>query len=600
MNPAPALTSDMILVLVMIGIAVLLFIVEWVRVDVVAIIMMVALPVLGLVSGAEAFSGLASNAVVSIIAIIIIGAGLDHTGVVNRAVQPIMGLAGNNRSRIVGLISLTVAFISSVMQNIGAAALVLPALRRISRSSKTPISLLLMPVGFSAILGGTITLVGSSPLILLNDLIAPYDLEPFGLFDPMPIGVALVAAGVGYFLVLGKWILPDRDDEGRAGLGFDPTEAYPEMRSVFEVVMPHEPSYIPSVTSLCANFQVHIVALSYDNGHTKYLPPDREKLISAGSVMAVYGTEKRVRAMADFYGMMIKPALDKFAKDLSSDIAGVVEAVVAPRSEFVGKSLSEILFRRNYLVAPLAVSREDKTEYSDLGHIVLRPGDAILMHGTWERFHDLRKKRNFIFTHPLDHEILHPQKALSAVACFALATALVLFTDLQLSVCLMAGALCMVLSGVLTMDEAYHAVDWRTVFLLAGLIPLGIATQKTGTAAWLAKEAIALLGQPSPILLYLLLGAVSTVFSLVISNVGAVVLLIPLVVNLARDLGLDPRLAALVVALATSNSFMLPTHQVNALYMGPGRYTSQDFLKAGGGMSLVFLVVMTLMIWLFY
>lgn len=600
MTPNTALTPDMILVLIMIGIAVFLFIVEWVRVDMVAIIMMVALPMLGLVNGSEAFSGLASNAVVSIIAIIIIGAGLDHTGVVNRAVQPIMRLAGNSRPRIVGLISLAVAFISSVMQNIGAAALVLPALRRVSRSSKIPISRLLMPVGFSAILGGTITLVGSSPLILLNDLIAPYDLKPFGLFDPMPIGVALVAAGVAYFLVFGKWILPDRDEERRAGVGFDPTEVYPEVRSVFEVVMPHEPSYLPSVTSLCGNFQVHVVALSYDNGHTKYLPPDREKLISAGAVMAVYGTEKHVRAMADFYGMMVKPSLDKFAQDLSPDISGVVEAVVPPRSEFVGKSIGEILFRRHYLVTPLAVSRDDKTDYSDLGHIVLRAGDAILMHGTWERFHYLRTRQNFIFTHPLDHEILHPQKALSAVACFALATALVLFTDLQLSVCLMTGALCMVLSGVLTMDQAYRAVDWRTVFLLAGLIPLGLATQKTGTAAWLAKEAIALLGQPSPMVLYLLLGAVSTVFSLVISNVGAVVLLVPLVVNLSLDLGLDPRLSALVVALATSNSFMLPTHQVNALYMGPGRYNSHDFLKAGGGMSLVFLLVMTLMIWLFY
>lgn len=600
MTPGAALTTDMILVLIMIGVAVLLFIVEWVRVDVVAIIMMVALPALGLVSGAEAFSGLASNAVVSIIAIIIIGAGLDHTGVVNRAVQPIMRLAGNDRSRIVGMISLTVALISSVMQNIGAAALVLPALRRISRSSKIPISRLLMPVGFSAILGGTITLVGSSPLILLNDLIAPYKLRGFGLFDPMPIGLALVAAGVAYFLVLGKWVLPEREDESRAGIGFDPTEAYPEVRSVFEVVMPHEPAYLPSVTSLCANFQVHAVALSYDNGHTKYLPPDREKLITAGAVMAVYGTEKRVRAMADFYGMMVKPGLDKFLKDLSSDIAGMVEAVVAPRSEFAGKSLGEILFRRNYLVAPLAVSRDDKTDYSDLGHIVLRPGDAILMHGTWERFHDLRKRRNFIFTHPLDHEILHPEKALAAVACFALATALVLFTNLPLAVCLMTGALCMVLSRVLTMDQAYHAVDWRTVFLLAGLIPLGLATQKTGTAAWLAREAIIVLGQPSPVVLYLLLGAVSTMFSLVISNVGAVVLLIPLVVNLASDIGLDPRLAALVVALAASNSFMLPTHQVNALYMGPGRYSSVDYLKAGGGMSLVFLLVMTLIIWLFY
>ncbi len=600
MPPEQALTTEMILVLVMIGVAVLLFIMEWVRVDVVAIIMMVALPMLGLVTSAEAFSGLASNAVVSIIAVIIIGSGLDRTGVVNRAVGPIMRLAGSSRSRIVGLISLTVALISSFMQNIGAAALFLPALKRISRTARIPLSRLLMPVGFSAILGGTITLVGSSPLILLNDLLAPYDLPPFGLFAPLPIGLALVAAGVAYFLLLGRWIPPEHKEEGRAATGFDPLEAYPKVRELFELVMPPEPEHEPTVASLCANFQVHTVALSYDQGHSKYLPPDRDKPISAGSVLAVYGTPKRVRAMADFYHMRLKPELEVFKQDLSPEIAGVVEAVVTPRSEFAGRSLGEILFRRHHLVAPLAVTHGDKIHYSDLGHIVLRPGDTILFHGTWERFHFLRTRRNFIFTHPLDHEILHPQKALAAVACFVLATALVLFTSLKLSVCLMAGALGMVLSGVLTMDEAYRAVDWRTIFLLAGLIPLGIATEKTGTAAWLAREAISLLGHPSPVVLYLVVGAVSTLFTLVISNVGAAVLLVPLVVSLARDLGLDPRMAALVVGLATSNSFMLPTHQVNALYMGPGRYTSRDFLKVGGGMSLVFLVVMTLMIWLFY
>ena len=204
----PTLTAEMILVMMMIGVAVFLFIVEWVRVDVVAILMMVTLPLLHLVTPSEAFSGLSSNAVVSIIAVIIIGAGLDKTGVVNRLVGPILKVAGNSQSRIVIFISLTVAFISSFMQNIGAAALFLPAVQRISKNLKIPIGKLLMPIGFSAILGGTVTLVGSSPLILLNDLMIPFKLEPFGLFDVTPVGLALVAAGIACFVFFGRFILP--------------------------------------------------------------------------------------------------------------------------------------------------------------------------------------------------------------------------------------------------------------------------------------------------------------------------------------------------------------------------------------------------------
>ncbi|MFC1610498.1 SLC13 family permease [Myxococcota bacterium] len=218
-----SLTGDMILVMALIALAVFLFIVEWVRVDVVAILVMVALPLLHLVTPKEAFSGLSSNAVVSIIAVIIIGAGLDKTGVVNNLVGPVLRLAGKSQSRVVIAISCTVAGISSFMQNIGAAALFLPAIQRVSKKLGIPISQLLMPIGFSAILGGTITLVGCSPLILLNDLMAPFNLEPFELFDVTPIGLALVGSGIGCFILLGRFILPRAKTEESAD---DAGEAY--------------------------------------------------------------------------------------------------------------------------------------------------------------------------------------------------------------------------------------------------------------------------------------------------------------------------------------------------------------------------------------
>ncbi len=597
----PELTMDMILVMGMIALAVFLFIVEWVRVDVVAIIMMVALPILGLVTGQQAFVGLSSNAVVSIIAVIIVGAGLDKTGLINRLVSPVMKIAGNSQTRIVAMLCLTVAIISSFMQNIGAAALFLPAIQRICRQTGIPISRVLMPVGFSAILGGTVTLVGSSPLILLNDLLVPYKLTPFNLFDVTPVGLALVASGILYFIVFGNLVLPAKKEDAQGkGSQFDVSLSYSKLGRLFELVMPANSTMEPDIRHLRQQFLVHTVALTPDGGKTKLIPPPLGTKIEPGNVFVVFGRPEMVQALVSECGVEVKPELEVFKNDLSSDMAGIVEAIVAPRSELVGKTMDEVHFRPTYQVTPLALYREDKIYYAGLSGIDLNPGDAILMHGTWERFKILRDRHNFIFTHPVDAEVLQPRKAIWASLAFAVAISLVIFSGLKLSVCLMAGALLMVLFKVLTIDEAYHSVDWRTIFLLGGLIPLGIATEQSGTAAYIASKVLTLIGDVSPIILFTVIAGLSTLFTLVISNVGATVLLVPLVVNMAIGAGADPRMAALIVGVATSNSFMLPTHQVNALYMGPGRYRSVDFMKAGMIMSVIFIAVTIGTIAIFY
>ncbi len=600
--PPQALTTDMLLVFAVIAAVIFLFVTEWLRVDMVAILTMISLPMLGLVDGRTAFAGFSSTAVISIIAVIILGRGLDHTGVIGQVMRPLVLLAGNSRWRIVALLSLTIGFLASVMHAIGAAVLFLPTLRRISRQTGLPLPQLLMPMGAAAILGGTLSLVGSSPLIMLNDLLAPFNLAPFNLFSVTPVGLALVAVGICYFVLLGGWLLPrDKSDDARsAHRSVDTLKYYSRLGVLFELTLPADARRAPKVDEICDAYLVHVVALKTQDERVKVLPPDRDATVSPGSVVAVYGIAEQVAQAAQAYGFTVSRELHTFARELSSALSGVAEAVVPPRSKFIGRSLQEIRFRHNYLVAPLALYRQEHVYYTHLGQRRLQVGDAILMHGAWEQFQRFRQTRDLIFTHSLDHEVLHPQKAGAAVACFALSTALVIFTSLSLPVCLMAGAFGMVLSGVLSLDEAYRGVDWRTVFLLAGLIPLGLAAQQTGAAAWLAGKLMAWLDQPPAFLLLLLIAALSSAFTLVVSNVGATVLLVPLVVNLAQDAGLDPRLAALVVGLAASNSFMLPTHQVNALYMGAGGYRSLDFIKAGTPLSVLVLLVLVSVVYLVY
>lgn len=591
--PQPEFTTDMALVFGLLAVVVGLFLSDRLRVDVVAVLAMLSLPFLGLIDPRETFKGLSSNAVVSIIAVIIMGRGLDHTGVINRAVRPLMRLAGGKKRRIILILSATVAVISSFMQNIGAAALFLPAIQRLTRQANIPIGQVLMPVGFAAILGGTVTLVGSSPLIMLNDLLRPYGLEPFSLFDTTLAGIFLVGGGILFFLLVGGVLLPHGDDAYGGSQESDPLWFYPELRELREIAYPAHSLASLRVMDLCDAYNVHVVALAPTGGDDKLIPPDRDMQIPPGAVLAAYGPEKGFENLAKDLGFEVRKELDVFEHELSDEHAGVTEGVVAPHSAFEGRTMSEIRFRHNHLLAPLALTRGNDVHYTGLGNVRLAAGDTLLMHGTWHSFQNMRPRRDLLFVRSMDFEVLHPKKAITAMGWFLAATLLVIASGLPLAVSLMTGALGMVLTGVLSMDEAYRGVDWRTVFLLAGLIPLGVAMQQTGAATWLASGLLGVVGQPSAPVFFLLLGAISTAITLVVSNVGAVVLLVPLAVDMAGRLGMDPRMAALVVALAASNSFLLPTHQVNALYMGPGGYSAKDFLRAGAPVSVIFLLVLT-------
>ncbi|MDQ7038390.1 MAG: SLC13 family permease [Aquificota bacterium] len=595
--------KDKVLVMEVLLLAIYLFVSELVRVDVVGILMMVLLPLLGLVRPDQAISGLSSNAVVSIIAVIIIGAGLDRTGVMNFLANQIIKLAGKSESRIIALISGTVAFISSFMQNIGAAALFLPAVVRISRRLHIPISRLLMPMGFCAILGGTLTLVGSSPLILLNDLIAMYDLEPFHLFSVTPIGILLVAGGILYFILFGRFILPRKkagDEEGKF-LPPDLAQTYDRICGLYELHVP-EGFQRRTVEEIDARrrYQVTIVAVYHRKTRHKNFAPPREEYIEPTDDIAVIGCPETVERFAKDLGLELKPDLEEFADDLSPVNAGLVEGIVTPRSELLGQTLRRLNFRKVYEVNPVALVRRGEVIYAGFSDMELMPGDALLLFGRWEKFLDLKRRNVLAFSTEIKGEVMRPEKAKLALFWFCVALALILVFNVKLSIALLTGALGMIITRVLTVDEAYQAVDWMTVFLLAGLLPLGIAFRETGTAEFIAKSIIASTGDLPEMVFYLLVAVLTSFFTLVVSNVGATVLLVPLCVDMAVQTGADPRLAALIVGVSASNTFVIPTHQVNALIMRPGGYRTLDYVKAGGGMTVLFILILMAGLYLFY
>ncbi len=627
---AVAPTLEILVVLLLLTLTIFLFIFEVVEIDVAAISIMV---LIGLISAAseafglmqplvpisELFGGFSSNAVMSIVAVMIIGAGLDKTGIMNRVAAEILKRAGYSERRIVPAVSGSVGIISAFMQNVGAAALFLPVVGRIAARTGLPMSRLLMPMGFSAILGGTLTMVGSSPLILLNDLLLasnkalPPDqqIATWSMFSVTPIGVALLAAGIAYFMLAGRYVLPAGKVKAQEHARATHTmhyfqELYGLDDSVFEVAVP---TGSPLVGRLLDEMEreahVRVVAALLPGNEMSVGPSglERDMPIEAGTVLGLLASPQRLRLFVDRNGLELSADLKTFAEILSSARAGIAEVVIPPGSRLVGKSAHEIWMRKTYGIAMLALHRGGKTllEGEGIRDIPLQGGDALVVHTSWDALARLEKDSNFVVvTSDYPHEELRPQKEMAALFFFGVALFLLMFTDLRLSLALMAGVIGMVLCGVLRIDEAYQAVSWKTVFLLASLIPLGLAVETSGTAAWIAAHILSMLGELPHWVLMLALALLATLFTLVMSNVGATVLLVPLAVNIALGVGANPAVFALTVALATSNAFILPTHQVNALIMGPAGYRVIDFIRAGSVMSLLFIVVMMLMLGLFY
>jgi len=611
-----------LLMLTVIAVVVFFFIVEWVRVDVVAIAMMVLLPELGLLRAQDTFRGLSSNAVIAIIGVMIISYGLNRSGLVHRIVQPLLNYVGRSPHRMVVMFSSLIAVISSVMQNTGAAVLFLPAIRlATSYRLKIHISRVLMPIGMAAILGGTLTMIGTSPLILLNDILPP-SMPKFSFLELTPIGLALVIGGIAYLSLIGLRMLSRRAEtisNSSSQESNSSTEgilkSYPMINGPFEIYVPvdYQPGSLPqSVVQIRRQFSVNIVASAHING-TCEIAPLPEDSIRPDLRLCVYGPTKAVRRFVDEYKLDLRQEPQYFKGNMfNPSLAGIVEGVVSPRSSLIGKTIREIRFRETFGLNPLAIHQSGKTYYRQLADRPLQAGDAILINGTWEQLHTLEDfHRNFIIITPYEKEFHKPEKSRRALICFIVALFLMVlssfyfqtrpYNPIPLSVCLMIGAIGMVLTKVISINEAYHAVDWRTVFLLGGLIPLGMAMDQTGTAAWLAGGIVAGLGSfMTPLLLLVVLAVLSCLFTMVISNVGACTLLIPLGISLANQIGVDPRVAAIVVGLGVSNSFILPTHQVNALYMGPGEYKTRDYISIGGILAIVYIVILVTMTYFFY
>jgi len=597
------MTLQIALVLLILAVTVFLFITELLRVDIVAILIMVALPWLGLVQPVEAFSGLASNAVMAVIAIMILGYGVDRSGAMNRIIQPIVEAAKSDERRLIGFVALTAGLASAFMQNIGVVALFLPAMLRIVKRTGMSASRLLMPMGFAVMLGGNLSMIGSTPLLILNDLLRHGGHKAFSLFSVTPVGIALLTAGLVYFLFFGDYVLPRAKEKEEETISTQQRliDTWNLPTTIYQCIIPAN-SLLAGKTreeaELWTKHRLNLLALA--DGDDVFYAPWRHTPFAAGQRLVVLGDQTDLIRFVSEYELLFKKDRRPFEHLETAGHVGFAELIIPVRSPVIGNTLREIAFRKTYGIEPIMLLSGEGEKRGNFSDQVLQPGNAIIVHGRWQQIKAMADNINFVLVTPVEAtEATEESRPILAMLCFVGSIILALF-GFPLSLGLLTGALAMILLRIVPIDEAYRAVDWKTVFLLAGLIPLGLAMDRTGAAAYLASQMMQVLEGTHAIVVLFAVGIFATLFSLFMSNVAATVLLVPLAMIIADATGIPPRGLALLVAICASNSFVLPTHQVNALLMSPGGYKNADFIRAGGIMTIIFLVISVAFVYLLY
>ena len=481
----------------------------------------------------------------------------------------------------------------------------MPVASRLSSRTGVSLSRLLLPLGAAIVMGGGLTMVGNSPLLLLNDLVQSANrnlpsgaatLAPFPMFQPLPIGVALLIAGLVYYRYPGrKWLRAGEDSKdvvtpGRTESYF--AQAYGIEGEVFELTVGPESPLVGMSIGEAESQPDAPLYLALLTGSEARLSPSADQMIWVGSVIGVMGNREGVQAYATSNQMKVSARLRNFADLFDPSRAGISEAVVPPTSQFIGRTQSELKLRKRFGISLLAINRDKKVFRSDLRQLPIRAGDMLVFHSIWADLAQAGINRDFVVVTDYPKQEQRPHKLRWAIVLFVTSMLLALTTLLPVPLALMGGAAAMIVLGVINMDEAYAAVNWKTVWLMACLIPLGWAMDSTGAANWVAQQALERVGPWVPIWgLQAALGLLTIVFSLVIGNVGATVVMVPMAINVALASGSSPLAAAMLVALSASNNFLTQSNPVLSMISGPAGYRPRDMWRTGAPLTLFYLVI---------
>lgn len=575
------------------------FVLQPVRYDVVALLLLLALTLCGFVRPEEAFSGFAEPAVITVAAVLALSRGLQASGAVDRLLRAIGTMRGRETLQV-GVQTGLCAAISAFMNNVGALALLMPVALRNAHRDGYPTSRALMPLAFGSVLGGLVTLIGTPPNLVVSAIRAERtDLGGYALFDFAPVGLPVAVAGVAFLLLTRRWLLPDA--RGAAAAGADPGTYVAEAR----VPLPSSEgdgggeARVAGLTlrALESMGDGDVVVVGLFRGGARTLAPSGDERLRPGDALLLEGTPDSIRSLVDEADLVLDEGDRAGAEAMASEEVGVVEAVVRPGSSLVGRSPAELGLRSAHGMNVLGVSRGGRRVAQRMAALQIRTGDVLLLQVRRDRMAEAFGALGLL---PLAERVVvlgRRRTAWFAAGSFALALAAVLFEWAPAHVAFPAALVAMILTRVLKPDEAYGAVDWPVVVLLGALFPLGAAMERTGTVA-LAVEALS--GPAAALPAWGLVAAIvlaCMLISEVLANNATVLLMAPIALGLAERGGLPPDMALMAVAVGTSCTFLSPIgHQSNTLVMEPGGYRFADYPRLGAPLALVCLVVGTAMV----
>ncbi len=607
------MNADIILVLSILVAAIVFFAWEKIGPDIVAMLVLITLAITGLVSTDEAFRGFANPAVVTVWAIYIISDGLFKSGVADFLGANILRFAGNSEGRLIAVIMLSVGVMSAFMNNIGATAVLLPAIVGISRQMKISPSKLLIPLSFASLMGGNMTLIGTPPNILASGILLEYTHGlSFGFFDFLPMGIIILTSGILYMVFIGRHILPDtsiKDDLAQSYKIRDyATELtiLPDSPLVGKTIQESRFGEDYDLTIISKLNKSPITRISPQLSSTrrlvsKSLPVRRTETIAANDVFLVKGKLETLLKIKDMQGLKIGADIVLSDRDLQGTNTSMAELLVAPASSLVGKTLKDAHFRDQFNLTVLALWRAGHPVRQKLAHIPVQIGDVLLVQGARESFNLVDKDPGLLLLEPVADERRRTEKAPLALAIMAIMLVVVTMGWLHISIAAVTAAFAMVITRVLSIDEAYRAIQWRSIFLIAGMLPLGIAMENTGTAQFLADKIVLYAGQWGPMGVMVGIYLLTMLLTQPMSNAAATVLIAPIAIDAAFQLGVNPQPFLMAVVIAASTAFLTPVgHQANVLVYGIGNYKFTDFTKVGLGLTALYLLLVVLLLPIFW
>lgn len=591
--------SQIVLLLILAG-AIVLFFTEWIRIDLAAILIILALSLTGILTPEEALSGFSSEPAILLASVFVLNGAMYHTGLSARLGNWIKRLAGRSLTRAIAVVMPSVALLSAFTHHVTITGLMLPPMLKFTREHDIPASKLLMPLSFAASLGTAITIIGAPAFLIADGLLRQSGQAGLGIFSIAPIGLAISLAGTIFFLLIGQHLLPAHTNNDESGDHLRLTGYFTEL-----VLLPGSPMNGKTIRQIEEEQETDFRVSAWYRGDRPRNRPYGSKKTQEGDVLVIRLNPDKLATVEKERGIAIRP-LEKYKEAFPSAEQNengkeelsrkLVQSVIAPRSELIGRTIGKVDFLNNYGVIVVGLWRSRGWLRTELSRIRLREGDVLVLAGNGNSFKKISEDRSFLMLVPFKGEPKPLHKARQAAAIMILSTAVAALNLVPVEIALLGGAAVAVLSGCISLSQAYESIDTRIFVFIAGAIPLGLAMQKTGTADLLAGWLQGLVSAWGIHLILLALFLVTGLVTQVMSDAGTTALFAPIAIALAAGLNIPPEPLVVTVAMAAVTSFFTPIgHHGNLLIYGPGGYQFSDFLRVGIPLTLVVAVIVVLM-----